>query len=292
MKYKKVEVVEARGIFLNVRIKMWGARSKVQEGKLDLPADIIRATQDLLTAEDVEETLELLRKEKSEVLSFVRRNSLSFGIIGFDMVQRERVSDINEFLTEKQKKFYSLVDAIDIEKCKENFKKKHPKFYRPEKYPSERYFKSHFEFTWSFKDLKPSEALKEIDPNVYKEEEERWKADIRVMQEDTVRLIASEINLRINNLKDMCSDKKRVSQRTINGLNSLLEKWDDLWSGFISSDSLKKAIKEIRTNIKDLEADDLRTDEDLKKKIKSSAKAILDTVKVEIETVGKRKLVY
>ena len=293
MAYKKVEVIEARGIFLNIRIRMWGARSKVEEGKIDLPPDIVRATQDLLTEEDSNETLKKLRKIKTtDIAKFIRNNALPCPIIAFDMIRRDSVSKANEFLKQKQKEFYALVDEIDIEKCKENFKKKHPKFYRPEKYPSERFFKSHFEFTWSFHELKPSDVMKDTAPKVFEEEQKRWKKVIRKMQDDTIQIVAAEINMRVKNLKAMCSDKKRISQRTINGLNSLLEKWDELWSGFVSSAALKDAIKNIRTNIADLEAEDLRFDTKTKKQIKKVTNEILNTVKTEMETVGKRSLIY
>jgi len=289
----KVQKVNTEGIFLNVKIRMWGASSKVEKDKLgSLPSDIVKATQALILEED-KEKLEQLGKIKTKVtVTYLNSVSFPFPVLGFVMVPRERVMEIDRYLEEVKKEFFEVVDGMDIEKYKENFKAKHPKYYKPNKYPSQKYFRSHFAFEWSFKDLSPSDSLKSIDPKLYKEEQDKFKEDIKQMEEDTINLISNDILMRVNNLKDMCSGKKRISQRTINGLESLLEKWDMLWKGFISNDALKEAIAKIKENIVDLNADDLRFDRAAKRQVKKAVTEIIDTVQTEVENIGKRDLVF
>jgi hypothetical protein len=254
-------------VLIYLECRKWGASAKLTDEKseeyLKEDKDVIRAVQDVLLPED-KALLESMASLKNQALGVIYRNSVPSPIPNFNCLPKERIEPVEELLLDFQKQYYDLSKYFvsKRDEYETRYKEKKPDLYRPEKYPSTKELERRFVFRWTYQQISPPDPkLGVLSPDLYKREVENFKGLIKEMQVNTLRVIKASAIERLDAVRLMCEGKK-FNQATINSVNNLLEKVEQVYGGFIDSKELKALVGEIDLYMKDVDADMLRADED------------------------------
>jgi hypothetical protein len=289
----------SKGVLIFPKIRKWGGTAKLTE---ELSAelfgddvDVLRATQDLMRKED-RDLLEAMGTIKNKALGFIYRNSIATPLENFFFIPKtkEIVEDgevkmenlievVNQGLKMYQGQYFELADEFceKSEEIEKRFAKAKPKLYRPEKYPSKKEMRRRFMFGWSFEEIAPA---KNLPPEMLKQEVENFRGFIQEMKSNTTRAFKVAV---IERMQALSNGKK--SQATINSINSLMDKFDNLYADFIDDSMLKSMASEIKDYMKGTDAGMLRADDDFSDMVSDMAKKVVKNVK-KVEDSGERFL--
>lgn len=254
-----------RGVMVTLYVRMWGATSRVDNADVmdaDVPTEVVRAVQDLITKED-KARLEQLRSIKNEAFGIIRRYSLPSPIREFYFVGKQFISTVNENLLDLQVRYMDIAKEVasNIKKMEENFSKAYPQMYKKDKYPTESRLLSIFQFKFNFRVLGVPDQLSDLSPELYKEETNKLKQEFRSMGEDIKNMVATEFFKRIETLKGQCENNK-VNMLTLQSLNDFLGKFEEIYDGFVFHSKLKEAIKDIREYVEDSDSEMFKYSDD------------------------------
>jgi len=265
------------GAIVHLNIRRWGATARAEDSvvKDDLNKEIIRAVQDLIKDKD-KGSLEDIRIHRSKVKQFVFANSLPFPVVGMFFMPSDRIERVNDYLKEAKKKHEELVATFltEYEELKAAFKEENPKLYRPENYPDRRRMERKFCFEWTFRNFGVPEFMPD---DIKKAEVEKFKQEIEEMKSLTKNMVANEVVRRIAALAEQC-DGGKINSATLAGINTFLEKFDDIWQGFFEGKELKQMIEEVRVYLADVDASMLRADDEFKEVVQKKMKDVVTNI--------------
>lgn len=226
----------------------------------DIPKNIVRAVYDLL---DDKASIDALNSLRSRAKRYLYQNSLPFPYDGFVFIPKIRIEEVDEGLKQLQKEWEEVVEDFipKLPKLEAEFAKKYPELYNQDKYPSKYVLKRKFKFRWSYRTFEaPDSKLKLLTPEIYKEEMKRFKEDVQEMKDLTVSLVGNAMMTKIDSLRKQCSNDS-VRKGTVDSVHTFLEKFDEIWDGYVGHDELRKMIKEVKdymdgTNAQMLQVDD------------------------------------
>lgn len=248
------------GCLIHLNVGIWGAKAKVKddiyEEEVKKDKDILRTTQDLLGSEG-QKLLKEIQAIYHETYNYVKSNSLPCPIRSLQFIPKDKIVEIDEYLQGQKDKFTEKVKEFieNYASFQEAFKKKtNKKLYRPEKYPTVERLKGTFYFYWSFRILSVPEKSGMLSPSIYKREVEKAKGEIQEIVNMTMDVVKTEFIKKINRLKEFTSDGK-IPKKTVNSVGRLLEKYDELWSGFIGQNELKEVVENIRKEMGKIDTD-------------------------------------
>lgn len=288
MKLEKLQ----EGVLCNLKIGRWNASTKLPKDKLgkEVPKEIVRAMQDLLEDKSFLKNISTIRRmAKGKLL----RHSIPFPIDGIWFVPKEQI----EYLDHQFKQFKEENDRrVDVfiqnySRLKSNMKKRYPAYYRPEKYPSISSLKRKFYFNWQFFHITLPESGKAsvLSPKLYKKEQEKFQGMIKQMEEMSVSLIGQRLLKRIDRLSGQCASGK-ISSATVNSIDKFLQKWNELWSGYIDEKRLRTIMAQLKAQMKQVSADRLKDSEDLREAIGGKMDSLITKLKGIPNINLKRKL--
>lgn len=280
------------GALCSLKMGRWDARAKIDVKKLGktIPEEIVRASRDLIADREILGELGANRREcKRKLLN----NSVPFPVDGvFFIPDRERIVKLDSFFTEKREKNSELVENLisNLSKLERDFKKRYPEYYDPSKYPSEARIRAKFYFWWNFFQITPPDGNSGIlSPKMYKREAEKFKRMIQEMEEMTITLASNMISKRLNKLKEQC-DSEKFNAGTINSINRLLGRWQELWSGHVDDKKFRSVMNSLRVQMKKTTSDRLKDNEDFRRKTEEKIGRILEDLKVVPDYKMKRRL--
>lgn len=288
MKLEKLQ----EGVLCNLKIGKWNASAKLPKDKLgkDVPREIIRAMQDLIEDKKFLKDISTIRRmAKGKLL----RHSIPFPIDGIWFVPKDQI----EYLDHQFKQFKEENDKrVDVfiknySKLKASMRAKYPDYYRPEKYPSIPSLKRKFYFNWQFFhiSLPKSGKASVLSPKMYRKEQEKFQGMIKQMEEMSVSLIGQRLLKRINRLSGQCASGK-ISSATVNSIDKFLDKWNELWSGYVDEKRLRTIMIQLKSQMKTISADRLKDSEDLREEIGNQMDKLMSKLK-DIPNISlKRKL--
>jgi hypothetical protein len=257
------------GILIYVDIRMWGASARLDSSVLrDLGIkdqeilDQVDAVRSLLTPEG-NALLNEYRVVRNEVKGWIYRNSLPFPVDGFVFLPKDLIERTDNYLKQRQEEAQAIVETFvpKIKQLEADYATKFPQLYDQKKYPSEEVLRRHFTFRWSFRVFTPpSEEAKLLPPSVYREEVERFRQDISKMREMTLNAVGNALIERVAALSKQCENDE-VKTQTIEAMKNFLEKFDNLFSGFVNEDKLRKLIGEVKEYMDGTDAAMLGADE-------------------------------
>lgn len=270
------------GIIVSLRTSLWGGTGKLESDKFNvndenLKQDQITAIFDLL---DDKSIIEEMKSVRNKAKNFIYSKSISSKERGLDFISKSQVIDVNERLKEYQKEFVSLgKDLIkQLDKLKSDYKKNHPNLYDESRYPSPERLKNKIYFEWVFRAFQPPDETL-LPSKLYQKELDKFKKDIVEMKESTTNMVKDEIIKRLSSLNTQVQDKeKNIHKGTLNAIETLIDNFDQLWSGFIDDKSLKKCIKELKSSFKLLDIEE-RKEETFKEEIKTMIDNATNTLK-------------
>lgn len=277
----------SNGVLLHCEIRMWGASAKLDSGLLAqlgisdrLLLDQISAVRSVLTKEG-NELLGQYRTIKSEVKSWIFRNSLPFPVEGFVFVPKTLIERCDNYLKQRQEEAQMIVDTICpmIKQLEADYAAKFPKLYDASKYPSESSLRNHFAFRWTFRVFAPpSEQMMVLPPNVYKEEVERFKQDINRMRTMTLSAVGNALLDRVKSLSEQC-ENDAVKTNTVESVKRFLERFDEVFSGFVSNEKLQQLIGSVKEYMDGTDASMLSADDEFRSVVGAKMKEVVSEIK-------------
>lgn len=279
-KIKKVETgnIFADGVLVSLRTRLWGATGKIEDDGFELNDETLDKKQVYASMELIKDTtlIDAMRQVRGQAKRFIQYNAIFFPEKGFDFIPKGRIDAVDEQLSKFQEEYLSYGETL-VKKLKEleaDFAKAHPKSYNPAKYPSEAQLRNTIVFQYVFRVFTtPDKELGVISPEIYKKEMAKFKQDIEDMKIQTVRTVCKELMNRIDVLKDQCETGK-VNQATMNSIGSFMERFDQVWAGFVNETDVKKMMEDMKLYLEGTDADMLRYDDDFRQMVANKAAKI------------------
>lgn len=279
------------GSMCNLKIGRWDASAKLPKDKIakSMPKEIIRAMQDLVEDRSLLKALATIRRmAKGELM----RHSIPFPVDGVWFVPKEYITFLDERFTELKEENDDRVDTLvgRYGKLKADMKSKYPTYFRPEKYPSVEELRRKYYFNWNFFNIGlPNGKSSVLSPKVYKREQRKFAGMIKEMEEMTVNLVANRLVRRINKLAGQCSSGK-VNAGTVNSIDRFLQKWDELWSGYVDETKMKSIMRQLKAQMKKVDTESLKDSEDLREQVGTKIESLVSKIKAIPNVQLKRKL--
>ena len=283
-----------QGIICSLKLGAWAARAKVDPKLLadDAPDDIVRVAQDLLLKAD-KDLLKEATYTGHKAYRYVESCSMPFPLPGCFFIRKSRVVDIHEELLKYEATQKELVEVLlsKYENAKKDFAAKHPKYYRPEKYPTSDEIRSSFRIKWSFRQFAPDSQLSVISPEIYKMEMQKFKKEVDEMKATTVTAIGQVLVDRIDCLSTQCAEDK-INARTINNITKFVEQFESEWDGFIAHKELKAIFKDVKKYVVKNGSDILKDNEAVRKEVGKKMEKMVKTLELLPNVKLKRKLEF
>jgi len=259
-----------QGMLIHLKMGGYEGRMKLSADQLkDLPQEIVRGVHDLFD-KSFKDLLREISSFDNETRWEVKRQSVPFPIDGVYFITSNYIEKIIELLEQRKIGRRELIaKAVDnYDAAIKIFSEKYPEYFERAKhrYLTKNRFQERFYFQYQFiKITAPDKNGKFITPEMYKSEMKKFKATIDEMKQEVLGTIYQSLLEMTGRLKKQCTDGK-PNQRTFNSLNAFLAQIDDVYSDFIDRNDMKETIKKIKAQVLGIDADDLRSSEDLKTK--------------------------
>lgn len=289
---KKTEVKEAnvfsQGLLICPKFYTgWAASTKVDENQMgDLPKEIIKGIKSLLTPKG-RENLSDLNSIINEAKGYIGRNSLPFPIPTLNFIPKDRIESVDDRLKEIKERadecFEDLIKTYDDAKA--DYRANYPDHYQPEKYPTVFRLRAGYRFEWSFRAFTvPDQAMSVLSPRLYKQEMAKFKGEVQEMKDLVIGAVGSELLKKVKSLKEQCSSDS-VATSTVSSVHRFLEKFDDMWDGFIAHKELRKMIADVKDYMDGTDASMLKADGAFRKMVEDKMSQITE----QLETTNELK---
>lgn len=274
------------GVLCSLKIGKWEARAKINTDKLgkNIPSDIIRGSQDLIEDKSL---LHEIRKIKQNAKNTLLNNSLPFPIDNVFFVPKSKIQDLNDSFEAYRKEYNKVIEKFvqNYLKLKRSFKRKYPKYFNENKYPSKQRIKAKFYFYWNFFNIDiPNKKTSILPPSLYQKEVKKFKGMVSQIEYLTINVVSEKLLQRVKTLEKQCKEGK-INKLTLNSIDCFLEKWEDLWSGYVDEKRLNEIIKELKKEVKK-NGSKLKNSEELRNELGEK----LDKMVSKIENIDTSKL--
>jgi hypothetical protein len=276
----------ANGVLLYCEIRMWGANATIDKeilSKIGITdrelLNQISAARSLLTKEG-NDLLGQYRTVRNETKSWIYRNSLPFPVDGFVFVPKSQIERVDNYLKQRQEEAQMIVDTIVpmIKKLEADYAAKFPALYDPRKYPTEASLRNMFSYRWTFRVFAPpSEQAMILPPDVYKEEMERFKQDINKMREMTLNAVGNAMLERVKSLSEQCQNGA-VRSNTVEAVKRFLERFDEVFSGFVTNEKIQKLIADVKECMDGTDAAMLSVDDGFRNAVGSKMQEVVKEI--------------
>lgn len=279
------------GSMCNLKIGRWDASAKLPKDKLGkgIPKEIIRAMQDLVDDRTLLKDLATIRRTaKGELM----RHSIPFPVDGVWFVPKEHIPYLDDRFSELKEENDDRVETLiaNYGKLKSRMKKKYPSFYRKDKYPSVAELRKKYYFNWNFFNIGlPNGKASVLSPKMYRREQRKFAGMIKEMEEMTVNLVANRLVRRIKKLSSQC-DSGKINAGTVNSIDRFLNKWDELWSGYVDETKMKSIMRQLRSQMKKVDTESLKDSEELREQLGGKISGMISKIKSIPNVQLKRKL--
>jgi hypothetical protein len=288
MKSKEIKEVNSvnpftKGVLLHVRIRCgYGATAKVPEGELKtatMPEEMVRGMYDILKSEAMD-VLKTLPRFRSRVKNFIRGISIPYPIENLDFIRKSQIEYAEERLQGFKKEFMEVVEIVveNFPQWVKDFEESYPENFNPKKYPTQEGLRQYFSFDWSYRAFQvPDKALSVLSPNIYKQEQEKFKAEVREMQKMALAEVQERIIDRLNVLKEQCLTDN-INSSTVNSVQNMLEKIDTVFDGFIANTDMVEMINQVKVYMSGVDGDMLKADDEFRTIIGKKMGEVLEGV--------------
>jgi len=268
----------AEGILVSLRTQLWGATGKLEDDGFELTDETLDKKQVYASMSLLKDTslIEAMRQCRAEAKRIIKVNSIYFPEKGFDFIPKGRIEFVDEQLQRCRGEClgYRKELVLKLKTLEADFAKAHPKSYDPAKYPSESQLEKMIKFEYVFRVFDaPDKELGVISPELYKREVEKVKADIAEMKAQTAKAVCKEMMNRIDVLREQC-ETGNLNQATINGINTFLERFETVMSGFVTGKDIQKMVEDVKMYIDGTDADMLRYDDNFRQMVANKAAKI------------------
>lgn len=279
------------GVLCQLKIGRWGARAKLDESQLgdEIPSEIVRGIQDLVEDKTLIKNLAAIKRQAKNML---KESSMAFPVDNVYWIPKHKIEALDETFRELQTDYANGAEVLaeNIGKLKSDFRKKYPKFYSAEKYPSKDQIRAKYYFGWRFFQFQlPDKKAGILTADMYKREQEKFQRMAAEMNEMAVNVIGNTLLARIDKLREQCENDS-INAGTIKRLEKFMDKWNDLWKDNIDHTKMQSIMKSLRVQMKRTSADRLRNNDDFREKAAKKMETIAKQIKAIPDFKLKRKL--
>lgn len=285
-----------QGMLIHLKMGGYDGRMQLSEEQMKgLPTEIVRGVHDIFD-KNFKDMLKEIGSFDQETRWRVKRRAVPFAIDGVYFINSKIIPEIIETLDKRKEERKELIKkAVDnYDAAIEAFKSKYPEYFEHAKgkYLTKENFAGRFYYTYQFiKIAAPDKESSFVSPEMYKGEMMKFKSMVDDMKQEVLSTIYQTLLEMTGRLKKQCTDGK-PSQRTFNTLNAFLNQIDDVYSDFIDRDDMKKAIKKIKAQVLGIDAEDLRTSDDLKNKFAKEIADLANEIKIMPDIPLKRAIEF
>ena len=263
-----------QGCLIQLKIYGPGFTGKLSDQILadsHLPVEITRAMQDRLDRSLLKERLTL----KSKIKTFIDNNSIAHPIPGLTFVPKEKIQTVDESLREFQEQDKNIIDRFLIEypRLQREFELKYPEYYNPKHYPPAAQLRQKFEFTWRFFQLSIPENSGILTPEIYEAEKEKFQNEMEQWRRMILNEVGNAFMTRLDSLI-LQEEKGTMNAGTMNAVNNFLDKFDNLWSGFVFSEEMRKLVGDLKQYAGTVERDRIKDNPVMQRDIAEKAKEL------------------
>jgi hypothetical protein len=279
-----------KGCLIILQTRFWGATKKIDDDDLgDLPPAIVKASKDLLINTG---KLEAVRGILGEAKRFIAKYAMDFPLPAVKFIGKNKIELVDAGL--RSRKEYAeeavedLINSLEYEKAA--YKAKYPEMYEESNYPTPAQLRENFKFTWKFRTIAPpGKELGVLSPEIYQQEVLRFRSEMKEFQDSLISLVASEFYTRIDKLKEQCLTGE-ISGSTLKSIHTVLEKFDDVWSGVISNDTITKMVDEVRLYLDGTDTGMLKADDEFREMVQESLQEVTNLIVNSDDPRIKRKI--
>jgi hypothetical protein len=263
-----------QGCLVQLKIYGPGFTGKLSDELLadsHLPVEITRAMQDRLDRSLLKERQTL----KSKIKTFIENNSIAHPIPGLTFVPKTKIRMVDEKLKELREQDKDIIDRFLIEypRLQMEFELKYPEYYNPKHYPPAIELRQKFEFEWRFFQLSIPENSGILTPEIYEAEKEKFQKEMEQWRRMILNEVGNALMTRLDSLIQQ-EQKGTMNAGTMNAVNTFLEKFDNLWDGFVFSEEMRKLVKDLKQYAGTVERDRIKDNPVMQKDIAAKAKEL------------------
>ena len=263
-----------QGCLVQLKIYGPGFTGKLSDELLadsHLPVEITRAMQDRLDRSLLKERQTL----KSKIKTFIENNSIAHPIPGLTFVPKAKIQMVDEKLKELREQDKDIIDRFLIEypRLQMEFELKYPEYYNPKHYPPTIDLRQKFEFEWRFFQLSIPENSGILTPEIYEAEKEKFQKEMEQWRRMVLNEVGSALMTRLDSLIQQ-EQKGTMNAGTMNAVNPFLEKFDNLWDGFVFSEEMRKLVGDLKQYAGTVERDRIKDNPVMQKDIAAKAKEL------------------
>lgn len=282
------ENIWTEGLLVVAEFYGWGATAKIDDEQLpdELPPEIFVAVRDLLTPEGMA-LLKDHKRVRNAAKGWLYQNSLPFPVQGMVFVRKSMIMQAEEVLVKYKAEAEAIAkEFVEVAKTlEEQYAERYPVFYNPAKYPTKAQLSGRFVFQWSFRSFQPpSDDFAVLSPEMYNREMKKFDSDIQWMKDATTKLFAGAVIDRLGQLKKQCEDGTVYTQ-TVDSVQALIGKFDNLFAGYVNKDKLVKLMDEVKLYMDGTDAKMLRADNDFRTAVRNKMNSVVNTFVEEAENI-------
>lgn len=276
------------GLLVVAEFTGWGATAKIDDEQLpdELPSEIFTAVRNLLTPEGMA-LLKDHKRVRNEAKGWLYRNSLPFPVQGMVFVRKSMLLQADEILVKYKaeadsigRKFVGVAKALE-----EQYAEQYAIFYDPAKYPTKAQLAKRFVFQWSFRSFQPPDSeFSVLSPEMYERELKKFDSDVKWMKDATSKIFADAVVDRLGQLKKQCEDGTVYAQ-TVDSVQTLITKFDTLFTGYVNRDKLVKLMDEVKLYMDGTDAEMLRADNDFRTVVRNKMNSVVKTFVEESKNI-------
>lgn len=270
-------------ILVNLRINQWGNTKRVPIEKIKKItnkkiSNLIRINKGLIDKKFLEEISHIINKARATVKVY----SLPFPIDGFYLVPKKSVQELceslNEIIEPLNESLNNLAQAYEEIKA-EAKEELGEDFFNENDYPED--IKTKFKITYRLFDLKPSEEVKQFDPELYKEEEKKFKNMMEETRKECINYLREGFLQVLQGITDTLTTSQRIRQDSLDRVEKFFNEFTT--KDIFKDEELSKLIKSAKDTMFGISSKDLKNSEILKEHIHTEIVSIGKELKTLIE---------
>ncbi len=282
----------SRTVVLVLTINSTGNRRKVDPGRLDVNSSQqwINVTKKLMEAEELDEITTRNGKTKQFVQSRALPSTIKKGVY---LLPVDFIEEVDARLKEDQDNLKPLVNKmigkLDAIRAEAKDRLSHVKvgkevrnLWDESQFPTADDLRSAFRLTWRYVFVDSAKNLEQISKELYDEERKKAEASWAETRETIQQLLLSNLSDMVNHMVDRLTPEEDGKKKIFH--ESAIPKMQDFLATFdarnITNDlQMKVLVDQAKNLIKGTDADDLRTNEELREYVKhgfGTIKLLLD----------------
>jgi len=272
------------GMLVTLKAGGYDGRRKLDPEQLkDLPREIVRGSHDMFDKE-FKNLLDLAYAPVNQCRNFIKDLSIPFPVGNVYFVKTSKIQEVIDFIEKKKIERQEVVDRIaeEYKEAIQIFAEKYPAYYQAakDKYLSIGELKARFHMNYQFFQMSsPDKKGKLISEEQYKQEQEKFKNAINEMKEGVMATIYQTLLDTTTKLQKQCQGSK-INQATIKSMNGFLQKINEVYSDFLDRDDLKTIIGKIKKQMIGIDAEEIRSSEQLKKDFGQEMAKLAEEIRV------------